>query len=139
MRGDDLQQDQLYSYVSPEQRVPSDHPLRAIRQMTNTVLERLSRQFDQLYSGVGRPSIPPEKLLRALLLQVLYTIRSERLLMEELDYITVVPLVCGLEHGRCGLGCDGVFEESGATAERAGGRGLFPRGPEDGERARSAE
>jgi hypothetical protein len=66
MRGDDLQQAQLYSYVSPEQRVPSDHPLRAILEMTNTVLERLSLQFDDLYSGVGQPSIPPEKLLRAL-------------------------------------------------------------------------
>ena len=96
MRGDDLQQEQLYSYVSPEQRVPSDHPLRAIREMTNAVLERLSPQFDQLYSGVGRPSIPPEKLLRALLLQVLYTIRSERLLMEELDYNLLFRWFVGL-------------------------------------------
>jgi transposase len=96
MRGDDLQQEQLYSYVSPEQRVPSDHPLRAIQEMTNAVLERLSPQFDQLYSGVGRPSIPPEKLLRALLLQVLYTIRSERLLMEELDYNLLFRWFVGL-------------------------------------------
>ena len=96
MRGDDLQQDQLYSYVSPEQRVPSDHPLRAIREMTNAVLERLSPQFDQLYSGVGRPSIPPEKLLRTLLLQVLYTIRSERLLREELDYNLLFRWFVGL-------------------------------------------
>ena len=96
MRGDDLQQEQLYSYLSPEQRVPSDHPLRAIRQMTNTVLVQLSPQFDQLYSGVGRPSIPPEKLLRALLLQVLYTIRSERLLMEELDYNLLFRWFVGL-------------------------------------------
>ena len=96
MRGDDLQQEQLYSSVSPEQRVPSDHPLRAIREMTNAVLERLSPQFDQLYSGVGRPSIPPEKLLRALLLQVLYTIRSERLLMEELDYNLLFRWFVGL-------------------------------------------
>jgi transposase len=86
MRGDDTHQDRLYSYVSPEQRVPADHPLRAIRCMANTVLERLSPQWDALYSKLGRPSIPPEKLLRALLLQVLYTLRSERLLMEELDY-----------------------------------------------------
>ena len=96
MRGDDLQQEQLYSSVSPEQRVPSDHPLRAIREMTNAVLERLSPQFDPLYSGVGRPSIPPEKLLRALLLQVLYTIRSERLLMEELDYNLLFRWFVGL-------------------------------------------
>jgi len=86
MRGEDIHQDHLYSYVSPEQRVPSGHPLRAIRQMANIVLARLSAQLDALYSAVGRPSIPPEKLLRALLLQVLYTVRSERLLMEELDY-----------------------------------------------------
>jgi transposase len=96
MRGDDLHQDQLYSYVSPEQRVPSDHPLRAIRQMANTVLERLSPQFDLLYARVGRPSIPPEQLLRALLLQVLYTIRSARLLMEELDYNLLFRWFVGL-------------------------------------------
>ena len=66
MRGEDIHQDHLYSYVSPEQRVPADHPLRPIRQMANIVLERLSPQLDALYSAVGRPSIPPEKLLRAL-------------------------------------------------------------------------
>src|ERR1017187_653904 len=96
MRGEDLHQDHLYSYVSPEQRVPADHPLRAIRQMANTVLERLSRKLDALYSAVGRPSIPPEKLLRALLLQVLYTLRSERLLMEELDYNLLYRWFVGL-------------------------------------------
>jgi transposase len=96
MRGEDIHQDHLYSYVSPEQRVPADHPLRPIRQMANSVLERLSPQFDALYSGVGRPSIPPEKLLRALLLQVLYTLRSERLLMEELDYNLLFRWFVGL-------------------------------------------
>ena len=96
MRGEDLHQDRLYSYVSPEQRVPADHPLRAIRRMANTVLERLSPQLDALYSAVGRPSIPPEKLLRALLLQVLYTLRSERLLMEELDYNLLFRWFVGL-------------------------------------------
>jgi len=96
MRGEDIHQDHLYSYVSPEQRVPADHPLRPIRQMANTVLERLSPRFDALYSGVGRPSIPPEKLLRALLLQVLYTLRSERLLMEELDYNLLFRWFVGL-------------------------------------------
>jgi transposase len=96
MRGDDMHQEQLYSYVSPEQRVPADHPLRAIRQMANTVLERLSPQLDALYSRVGRPSIAPEKLLRALLLQVLYTLRSERLLMEELDYNLLFRWFVGL-------------------------------------------
>jgi transposase len=96
MRGEDIHQDHLYSYVSPEQRVPADHPLRPIRQMANIVLERLSPQWDALYSAVGRPSIPPEKLLRALLLQVLYTLRSERLLMEELDYNLLFRWFVGL-------------------------------------------
>jgi transposase len=96
MRGEDIQQNHLYSYVSPEQRVPADHPLRPIRQMANVVLGRLSPQLDALYSAVGRPSIPPEKLLRALLLQVLYTLRSERLLMEELDYNLLFRWFVGL-------------------------------------------
>ena len=86
MRGDDEQTSHMFSYVSPEQRVPADHPLRAIRALTDEALRSLSRRFAGLYSQTGRPSIPPEQLLRALLLQVLYTVRSERLLMEELDY-----------------------------------------------------
>ena len=96
MRGEDIHQDHLYSYVSPEQRVPAGHPLRPVRQMANIVLERLSPQLDALYSAVGRPSIPPEKLLRALLLQVLYTLRSERLLMEALDYNLLFRWFVGL-------------------------------------------
>ena len=71
----------MFSYLSPEQRVPADHPLRAIRQITDTVLKQLSHLFSGIYSQVGRRSIAPEKLLRALLLQVLYTVRSERMLM----------------------------------------------------------
>ena len=86
MRGDDQQQSAMFSYISAEQRVPKDHPLRAIRTMVDTTLDKLSPQFEALYSHTGRPSIAPEKLLRALLLQVLYTVRSERLLMEQLDY-----------------------------------------------------
>ena len=86
MRGDDRREGAMFSYVSPEARVPKDHPLRPLRQMVDTVLSELSREFDALYSSVGRPSIPPEKLLRALLLQALYSVRSERLLMEQLDY-----------------------------------------------------
>lgn len=82
MRGQDQLQNGMFSYVSPEQRVPKDHPLRPTRDVVDAVLNELSPEFDQLYSRLGRPSIPPEKLLRALLLQVLYTIRSERLLME---------------------------------------------------------
>jgi transposase len=79
MRGHDDQAAHLFSYVSPEQRVPADHPLRTIRQMTDRVLATLSPKFARMYSDIGRPSIAPEKLLRALLLQVLYTIRSERM------------------------------------------------------------
>jgi transposase len=96
MRGDDRQQDGVFSYVSPEKRVPKDHPLRAVRQMVDAVLNDLSPQFSQLYSDVGRPSIPPEKILRALLLQVLYSIRSERLLMEQLDYNLLFRWFVGL-------------------------------------------
>jgi transposase len=86
MRGDDEQTGWVFSYVSPEERVPTDHPLRVIRRMTDAIFKRLSPRFDRLYSTIGRPSIPPEKLLRALLLQGLYTVRSERLLMEQLNY-----------------------------------------------------
>src|SRR5437762_11089092 len=83
MRGEDQQQNHIFSYLSPEMRVRKDHPLRAIREMVDEVLTQLSRRFDAMYSGIGRPSIAPEKLLRAQLLQMLYSIRSERLLMEE--------------------------------------------------------
>src|SRR5512135_489962 len=86
MRGADHQQSGMFSYVSAEQRVPRDHPLRAIRAMVDVALRNMGPQFDAMYAKVGRPSIPPEKLLRALLLQVLYTVRSERMLMEQLDY-----------------------------------------------------
>ena len=85
MRGDDRQQAEMWSDMSPEQRVPSDHPLRPIRAMVDAILAGLSPEFATLYSPVGRPSIPPEKLWRALLLQGLYSRRSERLLMEQLD------------------------------------------------------
>jgi len=96
MRGPDEQNSHLFSYVSPEERVPTTHPLRPIRQITDRVFVTLSRKFDALYSDMGRPSIPPEKLLRALLLQVLYTIRSERLLMEQLDYNLLFRWFVGL-------------------------------------------
>jgi transposase len=96
MRGDDQQTGWMFSYVSPEERVPPDHPLRAIRRMTDVIFERLSPRFDRLYSTIGRPSIPPEKLLRALLLQGLYTVRSERLLMEQLQYNLLFRWFVGL-------------------------------------------
>lgn len=96
MRGHDEQTGHMFSYVSPEQRVPADHPLRAIRQMTDRVLARLSQKFTRMYSPIGRPSIAPEKLLRALLLQVLYTVRSERMLMEQLEYNLLFRWFVGL-------------------------------------------
>jgi len=96
MRGDDIHQDAMFSYLSPEARVPRDHPLRPVRDMVNQALAELSGDFQAMYSREGRPSIPPEKLLRALLLQVLYTIRSERLLMEQLDYNLLFRWFVGL-------------------------------------------
>ena len=86
MRGTDNQQADMYSYVSPEARVRADHPLRKIRTMADEALANMSRRFDSMYAKIGRPSIPPEKLLRAQLIQMLYSVRSERLLMEEIDY-----------------------------------------------------
>jgi transposase len=96
MRGDDPQQAAMFSDISPEERVPQDHPLRTIRVLVDAVLKALSPQCDRLYSDTGRPSIAPEKLLRALLLQVLYTIRSERLLMEQLNYNLLFRWFVGL-------------------------------------------
>ena len=86
MRGSDLNQSAMYSYLSPEERIPADHPLRPILAMTDRALRELSERFAGIYSTLGRRSVPPEKLLRALLLQVLYSIRSERQLMEQLEY-----------------------------------------------------
>src|SRR2546428_3224124 len=98
MRGDDREdQGAMWSYVPRGRRTPADHPLRAMRPLVDALLRELSPRFDELYSRVGRPSIAPEKLLRALLLQVLYTIRSERLLMEQLDYNLLFRWFVGLE------------------------------------------
>jgi transposase len=96
MRGADEQPGSMFSYVSLEERVPADHPLRAIRRITDRALARLSPRFGTLYIHFGRPSIPPERLLRALLLQALYTIRSERQLMEQLDYNLLFRWFVGL-------------------------------------------
>ena len=90
------QQASVWSYIPLEHRVPADHPLRAMRAKVDEVLRELSSQFSQLYAKVGRPSIAPERLLRALLLQVLYSVRSERLLMEQLDYDLLFPWFVGL-------------------------------------------
>src|SRR4051794_26925212 len=96
MRGTDTQQSSMFSYLSPEERVPANHPLRPIRLMVDDALKVLSPAFSGLYSAFGRPSIPPEKLLRALLLQVLYTVRSERMLMEQLEYNLLFRWFVGL-------------------------------------------
>ena len=96
MRGDDQQQNHMFSYLSPEMRLHKDHPLRAIRAMVDEVLTQLSRRFDTMYARVGRPSIAPEKLLWAQLLQMLYSIRSERLLMEEMNYNLLFRWLVGL-------------------------------------------
>jgi transposase len=96
MRGPDDQTSEMFSYLSPEQRVRPDHPLRPIRRMTDQALVALSPRFTTMYSDIGRPSIPPEQLLRALLLQSLYSVRSERLLMEEIDYSVLFRWFVGL-------------------------------------------
>jgi len=96
MRGDDFKQAGMWSYLSPEARVPADHPLRPIRDMVDRALLELSPRFAKLYSKIGRRSIPPEQLLRALVLQILYTVRSERLLMEQLDYNLLFRWFVGL-------------------------------------------
>jgi transposase len=86
----------MFSYLSPEERVPADHPLRAVLVITERVLAQMSGLFDRMYSSTGRPSVPPEKLLRALLLQILYTVRSERMLMEQLNYNLLFRWFVGL-------------------------------------------
>ncbi len=86
MRGDDNLQEGIFSYISPEKRVPADHPLRPIRKLVDEILKEMSPQFAKLYSSVGRPSIAPERLLRSLLLQIFYSVRSERMLIEQLQY-----------------------------------------------------
>jgi transposase len=96
MRGEDPKQEAMFSCVSPEQRVPPDHPLRPVREMVDTMKE-MSPRFARLYAQVGRPSIAPERLLRALLLQIFYSVRSERLLMEQLDYNLLFRWFVGME------------------------------------------
>jgi transposase len=96
VRGDDEQSGHLFSYLSPEQRVPADHPLRTIRTMTDEALRRLSPGFEAIYATSRRPSIPPEQLLRAPLLQVLYSVRSERMLIEQLQYNLLFRWFVGL-------------------------------------------
>jgi transposase len=96
VRGQDISQDSFFSYGSLEERIPANHPLRPMRKLVDEALRRLSRQFSRLYAPLGRPSIAPEKLLRALLIMVLYSVRSERRLMEELDYNLLYRWFVGL-------------------------------------------
>lgn len=111
MRGTDQQQTRVFSFVSPEQRVRKDHPLRPIRTMVDDILKQQSPQFSKMYAKVGRPSLPPEQLLRAHLLQTSYSLRSERLLMEEMDYDILFRWFVGLNWD------DAVWDATGA-AER---------------------
>jgi transposase len=97
MRGEDAKQEGMFSYVSPEKRVPQEHPLRPMREMADGILKEMSPRFSRLYSERGRPSIAPERLLRALLLQVFYSVRSERMLMEQLDYNLLFRWFVGME------------------------------------------
>ena len=97
MRGDDQKQTAMFSYITLAQRIPADHPARQIRALADRALERLDSEFDKLYSTTGRPSIAPERLLRAMLLMVLYSIRSERQLMEQMDYNLLFRWFVGLE------------------------------------------
>src|SRR5215467_6303098 len=96
MRGEDLQQQELFSYGSLEERIPVSHPLRPIRAMVDEALRDLSNRFDEIYPEEGRKSIAPERLLRALLLQMLYSIRSERMLMEQMEYNLLFRWFVGL-------------------------------------------
>jgi transposase len=97
MRGDDQQQTGMFSYVSQEDRVPQDHPLRAIRKTVDEILRAMAKDFDGMYAKTGRPSVPPERLLRAALLQIFYTVRSERMLMEQMNYNLLFRWFVGLE------------------------------------------
>ena len=148
MRGDDPQHAAMFSDLSPEARVPAAHPLRRIRIMVDVVLKELSPQFDRLYAHTGRPSIAPEQVLRALLLQVLYTVRSERLLMEQLDYNLLFRWFVGLNMDDPVWDAD-VQQEPRASACRgcgprsgpctAGGRALHRRWDPDRSLGRAAE
>ena len=115
MRGEDRRSEGFFSYVPLERRIPADHPLRAIRSLSDEALRGLSRDFNKLYARDGRPSIAPERLLRALLLQVLYTVRSERQLMEQLDYNLLFRWFVGLSADdpvwdvRTGIACSRVI------------------------------
>src|SRR3954471_24883981 len=128
MRGGDRIQSAMFSYLSPETRVRKEHPLRAIRAMVDSALREMSPLFDDMYSELGRPSIAPEKLLRAQLLQMLYSVRSERLLLEEIDYSVLFRWFVGMNMAEPVWGRDGVHEESGSAAGARGGESILQAG-----------
>jgi len=138
MRGDDLRDDGLFSYISLEQRIPPEHPLRRLRRLVDPLLKALSPRFSQMYSRVGRPSIAPEKLLRALLLQGLYSIRSERLLVEQLDYNLLFRWFVGLSMDAEVWDATVLLQEPGAAAGSRHRRGLLSAGGGGGRPARLA-
>src|SRR5258708_1123922 len=125
MRGHDEQQASMFSYIALEKRVPADHPLRRVRELTDRALRELSPKFSEIYSRHGRPSIAPEKLLRALLLQALHSVRSERLLMEQLQYNLLFRWFVGLSLD------EAVWDVTGFKKNRGQGWGcggkLWPR------------
>ena len=133
MRGTDEASGSLFSYVDLEERVPAGHPLRKIRQIVNDALASLDAEFDALYTDFGRPSIAPERLIRASLLQILFSIRSERQLMEQMDYNLLFRWFVGLGiddpvWGEGRLGIDPVDQFSPERAKpRAEGRPCSPR------------
>ena len=119
MRGTFVDQGGLFSYIAPEARVPANHPLRKIRELVRDVLGELTRSLGRLYASEGRPSIPPEQLLSALLLQVFYGIRSERQLMEQLDYNLLYRWFVGLSPDDP-IWDDDLHEEPRSAADRRG-------------------
>ena len=118
MRSRFQDQTQLFSYVSPARRVPANHPLRQVRQLVRGVLKGLSRSLGEVYASEGRPSVPPEQLLSALLLQVFCGIRSERQLIEQLDYNLLFRWFVGLSPDDPGLGRNNLHQEPWTAAER---------------------
>jgi hypothetical protein len=134
MNGSDKRSGELFSYVDLEDRVPAAHPLRLIRRIVKEVLAALDGEFTKLYADGGRPSIAPERLLRALLLQVFYTIRSERQLMEQ----PAVPLVCRARRRRAGVGADGFHKEPGTAVPGGSGAQVPGRAVEPQRGARAA-
>lgn len=120
MRGPDAMQEALFTFTSLEGFVPADHPLRAVKQLVDDSLKGLNGLFSRIYAEAGRASIAPEKLLRALLLQVFYSIRSERMLMEQIRLNMLFRWFVGLGDRRCGVGPLDVLEEPRAAARTPG-------------------